>query len=71
MIMSEQEAYEAMYAFLVELYERTQSNTLGSLLGSMSLLPDGKTADPAIWSDWLRCVQRAKSKEVQADLGLR
>lgn len=70
MPLSEQEAYEAMYAFLSDVYERTQSDELGSLLGSMSLLPDGSPADPAIWSDWLKCVQQARRKEVRTDLGL-
>ena len=70
MALSEKEAFEAMYAFLVEIYERTQADELGALLGSMSLLPDGRPADPAIWSDWLKCVQQARRREVRTDLGL-
>jgi len=70
MTMNEQEAFEAMYAFLVEVYERTQSDELGSLLGSMSILPDGRPADPGIWVDWLKCVELAKRREVRIDLGL-
>lgn len=30
--LSEQEAFESMYAFRVEVYERTQSDALGLLL---------------------------------------
>lgn len=70
MALSEEEAFDAMYAFLVDVYERTRSDELGSLLGSMSLLPDGSPADSALWSDWLRCVERARSKKVRTDLGL-
>jgi hypothetical protein len=70
MILSEQEAFEAMYAFLVDVYERTKSDDLGSLLGSMSFLADGRPVDLAIWSDWLKCVQQAKKKDVRTDLGL-
>ena len=70
MTVTEREAFEAMFGFLVEVYERTQSNEFASLLGSMSLLPDGKPVDPATWSDWLDCLQRAKRKEIQCDLGL-
>jgi hypothetical protein len=68
--MNEQQGFRAMYAFLVEVYERTKSDDLGSLLGSMSLLPDGRPADPAVWSDWQRCVQEAVGGEVRSDLEL-
>ena len=40
------------------------------MLGGMSLLPDGGTADPAVKSDWQRAVQRAM-KEGSAWLTLR
>jgi hypothetical protein len=70
MSLTEREAFGAMYVFLSEVYDRTRSETLGSLLGSMSLLSDGEPADPAIWGDWLECVQRAKSKRVRTDLGI-
>ena len=26
-------------------------------LGSLQLLEDGKPADPAMWHDWLQCVE--------------
>lgn len=64
------EAYLAMYEFLVELYQRTQSDELGSLLGDLSLLPDGTTADPAAWGDWLRCIERARGGRVDVSLVL-
>jgi ribosomal protein L1 len=70
MSITEQQAFEAMYAFLNEFYERTKSQEVGALLGSMSLLPDGKTADPTVWSDWQRCVRQAKRGEVQSRLEL-
>ena len=63
-------AYLAMYEFLVELYERTQSDELGSLLGDLSLLADGTTADPAAWNDWLRCIEKARGGRVDARLEL-
>jgi hypothetical protein len=59
-----------MYAYLEEIYHRTRSDDFGSLLGGMSLLEDGKTADPAAWEDWLRAVERAKSGDVNLELGL-
>jgi hypothetical protein len=36
----------------------------------MSLLPDGKTADPAMWKDWLKAVEKSKAGEAGTDLGL-
>lgn len=47
------QAYEIMLVFLERLYEQTKSDDLGGLLGGFSLLPDGHTADPAAWEDWL------------------
>ncbi len=52
------EAYSAMYRFLVHEYEMTGSDEIGGMLGSMSLLEDGGTADPAVWSDWLQSVEK-------------
>ena len=63
-----QEAYLAMFAFIDELYLRTKSDELGSLLGDLSLLSDGTTADPSAWQDWLRCVDKARRRVVDANL---
>ena len=68
MSISEKQAYAAMYAFLSHWYEMTQSDDIGSLLGSMSLLPDGSTADPAIESDWQEALSKAKSGKVDPAL---
>lgn len=68
--LTEKEAYEAMYAFLEQIYEVNKSDDIGSLLGGMSFLPEASTADPAMWSDWLECVLRAKQGEVDVNLRL-
>ncbi|AVH73656.1 hypothetical protein NLP_5326 [Nostoc sp. 'Lobaria pulmonaria (5183) cyanobiont'] len=57
-----------MYAFLVQVYERTQSNDLGGLLGDMSTIEDSETADFAVWHEWLRCVAQVKQGKVDIDL---
>jgi hypothetical protein len=62
------EAYAAMYAYLERLYEVTGSDELGGLLGGMSLLGDGTTADPAAWDDWMKAVRKARTGAV--DMGL-
>ncbi|CAM2157420.1 conserved hypothetical protein [Paraburkholderia tropica] len=65
-----QEAYLSMFEFLVELYQRTKSDELGSMLGDLSLLEDGTTADPAAWGDWLKCVEKARRGGIDASLGI-
>jgi hypothetical protein len=60
MSLSSLEAYKAMILFLEEYYERTNSDDIAVLLSSMQFLEDGNTADPAIWKDWLDCVQKVR-----------
>jgi hypothetical protein len=57
--MTDKQAYAAMFRFLEGVYERTKSNDIGGLLGSLSLLPDGSPADPAFIEDWREAVQFA------------
>ena len=66
--LTKKEAYNAMYAYLVKLYEITKSDDLGGLLGSMSTLPSGEIADSAVWDDWLECVEQAKKGQVNTQL---
>ena len=68
--LSEHEAFAAMFAFLEHRYRLTESEDLGALLGSMSLLPGGGTADPAIWEDWLNAIHKAESHSVRVDMEL-
>jgi len=63
-------AYLAMYEFLVDIYQRTKSDELGSMLGSMSYLADGETADPTIWKDWMLCVTQVLAGQGSAQLNL-
>lgn len=65
-----QEAYAAMYKYLELLYQMTGSDDLGGILGGMSLLPDGGTADPAAWNDWLRVIAELRSGSVDTNLHL-
>ena len=72
--MTEQEmrrAYLAMLAFLEAHYNRVQSDAIGSLLGDMSLLEDGGTADPAVWQEWLNACTDAEDGNVDALLRLK
>ena len=67
--LSTLEAYHAMYAFLARQYE-LGCEELGGLLGSMSLLTNAETADPALWQDWVEAVAAARSGAVDAHLKL-
>jgi len=57
-----------MFAFLEEEYRLSPSDEIGGLLSSMSLLPDGFPADPAVAEQWSKAVQAACSGEVDAAL---
>ena len=67
-MISVKQAYLAMYSFLEELYTKYEFDQLGGLLGGMSLLPDGSPADQAMWDDWLRSIEKAKTEQVDAGL---
>lgn len=58
--MTEQEAYRAMYYFLEKYYSYIKSEEIANLLGGLSLLPDGSTADPAFETEWSDSIKRAK-----------
>lgn len=55
--MNKLEAYKAMVRFLEKYYNRTKSDDIGSLLGDMILIESHRTADPAVWEDWLECIE--------------
>lgn len=59
MRLTEKEAYLAMFYYLEHLYDLTGSDYLGGLLGSMMLLEENVTADPALWKNWQNAVEKA------------
>jgi hypothetical protein len=66
MPLTEGEAFDAMFRFLTDYWERTgRPDDVGALLGSLNpdLRGDGAPADPAMWADWLEAVGAAKSSE--------
>ena len=56
--ISEHQAYLAMLAFL-DAQHRSGIEELGALIGSMSLLADGRPADPAITQEWRAALEIA------------
>jgi len=69
-MLTDQQAYAAMFAFLEHWYGMTKSNDVAALLGSLSLLPNGSPADPALASDWSDAVQRAVEGRVNVTMQL-
>ncbi len=59
-----EEAYRAMFHYLEHVYDETRSKELAEMLGSMSLLEDGKPADTAVWEDWIQAVKKVKEQKV-------
>ncbi len=68
--LTSKEAYAAMFVFLEGVYKRTGSGDLGALLGGMSFLADGETADPAAWADWERALETVEAGLFDLGLGL-
>jgi hypothetical protein len=60
--VSEVQAYQAMIKFLSHYYKLTNSDDVGSLLGSMDLMADGRPADVAMWQEWMDCVTSVLEK---------
>ena len=68
--LTPEQAYLAMFSFLSGHYQRSKADDVGALLGSMSLLPDGRPADPALVEDWRVAVEAALSGKVDASMQL-
>lgn len=66
--ITKQQAYLAMYEFLENYYSLTNADEIGALLGGLSLLQDGSSADPASQSDWDHAVQKVLDGKVSAQL---
>jgi hypothetical protein len=60
--ITEREAFLAMTLFLNRFAERAGDDLL-TLLGDITLMPDGGPFDPAAWEDWLSCVESIKSAD--------
>ncbi len=57
------QAYLAMFEYLRRHYERGPSGEIGSILGSLSLVGDQGSADPAALDEFLAAVDAVMKKE--------
>lgn len=62
-MLSKFEAFKAAYFFLEIQNNITPSEDIQFLLSAMALLPDGSSADPAMWQDWEEAISRSTSGE--------
>jgi hypothetical protein len=62
-LLTEAQAYRAMYFFLEGYWKRTGSPDIAALLGELSLLTDGRSADPAAVSDFREAVREARGAQ--------
>jgi hypothetical protein len=69
-LLTEKQAYMAMYEYWKRVYERTLCPDIGAVLSDLSFLPDGGTADPVAWGDWLGCVEMAINEGVDSSLNI-
>lgn len=67
-VLTEKQAYEAMFYFLDQRYQKLAEGALASLLGDMSTLSDGGPADPAIEAYWLEAIKFALNNGVASKL---
>ena len=67
-LLTPHQAYLAMFAFLEQYWERGSSEEIAALLGSLSLLPNGESADPASVLDWNKAVELVIAGKVDARL---
>ncbi len=66
--LSKKQAYLAMFAFLDDYYQRSNSDEVAIMLGGMSLLSDGSVADSAIEDDWEKAVKKVLDGKVDSTL---
>ncbi len=57
--LNEREAFEAMTRFL-DHFLREAGYDMRLLLSDIEVMPDGVTADPAAWHDWIEAVKAVK-----------
>ena len=65
--LTERQAFDAMRKFLEGYYGRTSSDDVGSLLGDMAIMPNGKTFDTAAWEDWIDSVDAVLYEQNKQD----
>ncbi|USD22788.1 hypothetical protein MJO52_06525 [Microbulbifer variabilis] len=66
--LTKEQAFLAMFSFLDGYFQLTKSDDVGGLLGSMSLLSGGGSADTGVQEEWNEAVEKAINGKVNAEL---
>lgn len=61
MVLSEKEAFKAMFLFLETHYDMTGADDIGALLSVLSLGENNMPIDKALWEDWLEAIEKIKN----------
>lgn len=62
--------YRTFYRYLEYIFDAEEHDYLGGLLGGMSLLADGSTADPAYELDWDKAVSESDNQNDSYQIGI-
>ena len=68
--MKNQIGFRIFYRYLDYIWNAEEHDYLGALLGGMSLLADGSTADPAYESEWDKAVLRSDDPNDPYQIGI-
>jgi len=57
------EGFNIMYEFLDIYFLQNRSGDLATILGGMSFVSEGRTADPAMWGMWIESIDNICKKQ--------
>ncbi|MBP6870359.1 hypothetical protein KBC04_05725 [Candidatus Babeliales bacterium] len=61
--LTTEQSFNVMYEFLDIYFLQNRSGDLATILGGMSFLQDGGTADPAMWGMWIESIDNICKKQ--------
>lgn len=64
MNLTKKQAFLAMFYYLDDVYNRTQSDDIGDICSDIQMLSNGKPADLAAWDDWEQAVEKALNTKI-------
>ncbi len=57
------QSFNVMYEFLDMYFLQNRSGDLATILGGMSFVSEGRTADPAMWGMWIESIDNVCKKQ--------